>query len=174
MAIRRWAARPDQVSGDDGEPIHIPVVSREAMREAFLDGEALMAQAGGVFTAVSERVRTNVPQEMVTTYAAFEWKDRTDARPQPEPEAGRVAATPAPALHDDGDLEDAPLLEDVAASVEERADQLRAEAQALDKEAAELVAAARNTQPAEAEEEAEPEQPEEDLSAIPAHLRSAV
>jgi hypothetical protein len=93
MAIRRWAARPDQVltiSGDDGEPIHIPVVSREAMREAFLDGEALMAQAGGVFTAVSERVRTDVPQEMVTTYAAFEWKDRTDARPQPEPEAGRL------------------------------------------------------------------------------------
>lgn len=171
MAIRRWAARPDQVltvSGDDGEPIHIPVVSREAMREAFLDGEALMAQAGGVFTAVSERVRTNVPQEMVTTYAAFEWKDRTDARPQPEPETGRIAATPAPALHDDGDLED------VAASVEERAGQLRAEAQALDKEAAELVAAARNTQSAEAEEEAEPEQPEEDLSAIPAHLRSAV
>lgn len=103
MAIRRWAVRPDEMlTLHNGE--QIAVCSREAMREAFLDGEAMMAQAGGVFSVLSFRARTDVDGEMVTISAVCEWKDRANAKPQPEPEH-RAAPLPP----EDEEIADADL-----------------------------------------------------------------
>lgn len=82
-------------------------VSREAMIAALMDGEAMLARAGGVLSVITQREPTEFPGEMVTTAAVFEWKDRTDARPQPE--------TTAPVVTDpvhDFDLPDVPYEED--------------------------------------------------------------
>lgn len=146
MAIRIWAARPDdtlEVQDDAGQRYTLPVISREQMRDAYMDGEALQARAGGVFTAYVQRVRTGVPNEMVTVAAVFEWKDRADARPQPEdgaPVLRPAAATPPAEIAD----------EDLAAV------------------AAEMEA------PVDVEPDDPGEDPDEDLSAIPPHLREAV
>lgn len=78
---RTWVVRPDT---DEG------TVSREAMTASLLDAEALLARAGGVLTVIVQRHPTDFPGEMVTTAAVFEWKDRTDARPQPETQAPLV------------------------------------------------------------------------------------
>jgi hypothetical protein len=74
VAIRTWAVHPDE-SGE---------VPRQAMGEALMDGEALLARAGGMLTVVTQRMPTGFPNEMVTVGAVFEWRDRTDARPQAE------------------------------------------------------------------------------------------
>lgn len=76
MAVRRWAVRPDPGMG---------FVTREQAREAFMDAEAVFAACGGVVTIMGARVATTLPQEYLTTFLVVEWKDRTDAKPQPEP-----------------------------------------------------------------------------------------
>lgn len=85
MAVRRWAVRPDPDVG---------YVTREQMRDAFLDAEAVQATCGGIITIMGQRAHTDVPGEMVTTFLLVEWKDRTDAKVQPEP---TVLSAPAPA-----------------------------------------------------------------------------
>jgi hypothetical protein len=87
MAVRRWAVRPDPETG---------MVNREELVQAILDGEALLWRAGGVLTVLPGRAQTDIEGEMVTTSALLEWKDRTDARSQPET-AGEVLPQPAPA-----------------------------------------------------------------------------
>jgi hypothetical protein len=72
---RRWMVRPDPETG---------VASRQEIVEALMDGEALLARAGGGLTILTYRVPTNVPGEMETEAVLFEWRDRTDAKPQPE------------------------------------------------------------------------------------------
>lgn len=69
------------------------MVNRADMQEAFADAEALLARAGGVLSVVVDRATTEIPGEMVTISALFEWKDRTDAKPQPEPAADQVLVT---------------------------------------------------------------------------------
>lgn len=75
MAVRRRVVRAQPDTG---------MVSREEMREAFLDFEAVIACSGGTLTVVVERAPTDMPLEMVTSRALFEWKDHTNARPRPE------------------------------------------------------------------------------------------
>lgn len=88
MAIRRQALRPDQETG---------IVPREAIIQALMDAEAVMNLSGGVLTVVVDRAKTDVPGEMVTTYALLEWKDRTDAKQAPEAETVTApAAEPVP------------------------------------------------------------------------------
>lgn len=83
MAVRRWQVHPDvAIPTLQGE---VEAVSRETLVEAVLDGIALLDRSGGVLTIVVGRQPTDLPGEMVTTGAVCEWKDRTDARPQPEP-----------------------------------------------------------------------------------------
>lgn len=85
MAVRRWAVR-----APDGEE-----VDRNAVVAAIMDGESILWRAGGVLTILPYRQPTDIPSEMVTTAVLIEWKDRTDAKPQPEV-AQAPAAAPAP------------------------------------------------------------------------------
>lgn len=95
MAVRKWAVRPDQVFElANGE--QIAVVSRQALVEALMDGEAMVHRGGGVLTLVVGRHPTDLPGEMVTTGAILEWKDRTDARQQPEHATELFTAPAAP------------------------------------------------------------------------------
>jgi hypothetical protein len=74
MAKRARLLQPDTVTptrlGD------IPTVSREAIVNALMDGEAMLAMAGGVLEVVVERAETGVPDERVTVAALIRWKDR--------------------------------------------------------------------------------------------------
>lgn len=90
---RPWLVRPDQVMYVEGVG-EVPFVSRQAMVDAMMDAEALMARAGGHITIVTERAPTGFPGEMVTTRAIFHWQDRTDAKPQPERATPVVVAQP--------------------------------------------------------------------------------
>lgn len=72
--LRRWQVPPDE-SG---------TMSREALIGALIDAAALLDIAGGGLTVLVGRERTNLPGEMVMTGAVLEWRDRTDAKAQPE------------------------------------------------------------------------------------------
>lgn len=63
----------------------VDFVSDEAYLQAVLAAAQTQALAGGVLTVVVHRHPTDLPQEMVTTSAVIEWKDRTDAKSHPEP-----------------------------------------------------------------------------------------
>lgn len=102
MAVRRRALGPDQVIYTQayGE---IAVVSDAAFLEMDLAFGQMQLIGGGVVTQIVERHPTDLPQEMVVTRAIFEWKDRTDAKPQPEAVTGTalggavaVPADPSP------------------------------------------------------------------------------
>jgi hypothetical protein len=69
-------------------------VSDDAMLASMMEAAALLKRAGGVLTVIVQREPTDFPGERVTTAAVFEWKDRTDARPQPEPIQQFVADLP--------------------------------------------------------------------------------
>lgn len=91
--VRRWLVRPDQVMFVEGVG-EVAYVSRQAMQEATLDAEAVVARVGGHYSVSTDRHPTGFPGEMVTTAAAFEWRDRTDAKEQPE--HATPVATPEP------------------------------------------------------------------------------
>ncbi len=84
MAVRRWQIHPDQLLALPNGA-EIPVVSRDAFHAALTDVASIMDRAGGVVSIQSTRAETGFAGERVTTGLFFEWKDRTDARPQPEP-----------------------------------------------------------------------------------------
>lgn len=68
-------------------------MSREALIGALIDASALLDIAGGTLSVVVGRQPTNLPGEMVMTGAVLEWRDRTDAKAQPEaPSTVTVAA----------------------------------------------------------------------------------
>lgn len=85
--VRRWAVRPNPETG---------IADRQEVIEALMDGEALLHRAGGVLEVVVMRQPTDVPGEMVTEAAIFAWKDRTDAKPQPEVPAPQADPDPTP------------------------------------------------------------------------------
>lgn len=72
----------------------IPVVSDEAWITAVVEAAQVQAFSGGVVTTLVHRHPTDLEGEMVTTHGVIEWKDRTDAKAQPE--AHSVMAEPAP------------------------------------------------------------------------------
>lgn len=74
--VRRWVVD----AGASGE------VSREEMREAFMDAEAVIARMGGSLSVVVLREPTGTPDERVTVRAIFEWKNHPKAKPGPEEE----------------------------------------------------------------------------------------
>jgi hypothetical protein len=86
MAIRRRQVHPDEIltlrSGEQ-----VPVVSDEAFLGAVLEVGRMVCFAGGTMNATVMRAPTDLPGEMATVGAVVEWKDRTDAREQPEPSA---------------------------------------------------------------------------------------
>lgn len=88
--------RPDQeLHLQDGRTLYI--VSRDARVAAFVDAEAVQEQCGGFVSFQSVREPTEIPGEMVTTLLICEWKDRTDAKEQPERPQQRVPVEqPAP------------------------------------------------------------------------------
>jgi hypothetical protein len=84
MAIRRRQVHPDEIlTLRDGR--EIPVVSDEAWLGALLEMGRVVSIAGGTISGAVFREHTDLEGEMVTVHAVLEWKDRTDARPQPEP-----------------------------------------------------------------------------------------
>jgi hypothetical protein len=93
MAIRRWLVEPDTVK-DTQTYGPLAVVSREAFVDAVLDAVSLVDRSGGGFTVFSSRHPTDVEHEMVTTAVMIEWRDRTDAKPQPERPSAPVQAPP--------------------------------------------------------------------------------
>jgi hypothetical protein len=143
--IRRVAVRPDPETG---------LVSREAHVQAFMDLEAMCWTAGGVGSVIVDRTRTNVPGEMVTTFAVVEWKDRTDAKPAPESESHDLADSAQPAPNDDtlNPLEQ--IAQAAGLSVDEVIQRISSPSVANG-----------------AEPEPPADEPEEDLSSIPEHLR---
>lgn len=92
--VRRWAVHPDTtvITHAYGE---IPCVSRQAMVEAIMDGEAFLARTGGMLVVTVGRQPTDLPGEAVTTHAVVEWRDSaravleeerpTQVLPEPEP-----------------------------------------------------------------------------------------
>jgi hypothetical protein len=87
LAIRRRTVLPDEVLETQTYG-PIPVVSDAAWVEALVAAAQAQSLYGGVLTTVVDRHPTDLPQEMVTTRGIIELKDRTDARPQPEPQTG--------------------------------------------------------------------------------------
>lgn len=150
MAIRRAAARPDETG----------MVSREAHVQAFMDLEAMMWVAGGVGSVIADRTRTDVPGEMVTTFLVAEWKDRTDAKPAAEAESHDLAAATAPAP--------TASLEALANPLEALAEQLGIPVEDLAKRIAGDVPVPVAVTP---NGDSPDDEPEEDLSSIPEHLR---
>lgn len=88
---RRWRVAPDQALQIGDEIVH--VVSRSAMVEAIMDGEAFLARSGGMLTVVVGRRQTGFPGEAVTTDALIEWKDGPNAKLRPEHEGSLLQAT---------------------------------------------------------------------------------
>lgn len=93
MAIRTIRIHPDQIIETLGGE-QIECVSRERLIEAAVDLAITINLTGGTGTIVTTRRATGVPDEMVTAAAMVQWKDRTDAKPQPEQ---TLEAAPAPA-----------------------------------------------------------------------------
>lgn len=90
MAIRRRQVHPDQVYRlNSGEELE--VVSDEAYLAALLEVGRHQCFAGGTINGTLLRHPTDLEGEMVTIGAVIEWKDRTDARPQPEQTAPATA-----------------------------------------------------------------------------------
>lgn len=83
------------------------VVSQDALIKAVYDAAIMLDRAGGVASVVVGRAPTGLDGEMVTTGAVVEWKDRTDARAQPE-KASTVHEEPAPLAL----VEDPPVVDD--------------------------------------------------------------
>jgi hypothetical protein len=80
---RLKVVRPDQtlVTGDGRQ---IGMVSDGAGQNAMMDLWSVLSMAGGVATVAVGRAPTDVDGESVTTWVAIEWKNRTDAKEQPE------------------------------------------------------------------------------------------
>jgi len=72
------------------------VVERGALLDALVDAAAILDRIGGVLSVVQERRPTGAPGEMRSVVVAIEWKDRTDAKPQPETPTQVVAQPPTP------------------------------------------------------------------------------
>lgn len=98
--VRRWGVPPDTsiITQQHGE---IPCVSRQAMIEAIMDGEAMLARSGGILEVVVQRHPTDLAGEAVTTGAVVSWKAGVSATleqprpaPAPAPEPPPVAAGP--------------------------------------------------------------------------------
>jgi hypothetical protein len=94
MAVRRRALEPDTIIETRGR--EIAVVSDQAFLEMSVAFAQMQLIGGGVVTSIVERYPTDLPGEMVTTRAIFEWKDRTDAKAQPEAQTGVALAPDAP------------------------------------------------------------------------------
>jgi hypothetical protein len=72
---RPWVVRP--------APGEIEVED-DAIVASLLEASAILKRCGGVLTVIVQREEGDFPGEMFTTAAVFQWKDRTDAKPQPE------------------------------------------------------------------------------------------
>lgn len=107
MARRRWQVRPDYAIETQDGPLG--VVSRQALVEAIIDGATMLDRAGGVFTVIVGRQATDLAGEMVTTGAIFEWKDRTDAKPQAEQTTVVTEPVPLQLVDDEPDVDESDL-----------------------------------------------------------------
>jgi hypothetical protein len=112
MAIRRREIRPDTVL----ETVtygNVPYVSEQAFLEAVLAVAQAQMLVGGSFGVSMQRHPTDLEHEMVTVRAVIEWRDRTDAKPQPEPAVDTQPAVPQAGLFE----QTAPDLEEPAEPV---------------------------------------------------------
>lgn len=102
MAIRKWGVRPDYLfrSGD----VEVAAVSQDALVKALYDAAIVLDREGGFISVSTGRAHTDLEGEMVTTGAVVEWKDRTDARPQPEKQS--AVTEPPLALVEDEPADD--------------------------------------------------------------------
>lgn len=145
MAVRRWQVHPDV--GFPTEDGVLGVVSREALDQALLDGASLLDRAGGVFTVIVGRGPTDLPGEMLTTGVVCEWKDRTDAKPQPEQRVDVVAPPPdleaAQEIQDEVDAQHQREVDEAVAAVESLSPDGLDESQLEDEDVSEIPESAR-------------------------------
>lgn len=80
-------------------------MDRGEFEQGLLEAGVLLWRSGGVITIAQDRVQTDVDGEMVPRAIMFEWKDRTDAKPQPEEAASALVEIPVP----EPDVELAPI-----------------------------------------------------------------
>jgi hypothetical protein len=105
VARRAKIVRPDSEVpgiGPDGEDVMIPQVSVQALAAAVLEGVQVVNFSGGVLEVIVSRVPTGFPEERVTSAAIVRWKDRTDARSQPEHDGPAITRPPADVAPEDG------------------------------------------------------------------------
>lgn len=91
-------------------------VTRDDVMQALSDAEAVLWTCGGGLQVITQRVRADevlhdgLQGEAYTTAVIIEWRDRTDARQQPEHTA--PARHPAQEPDPQPDLEDVEVEED--------------------------------------------------------------
>lgn len=165
MAIRRLALRPEPETG---------YVSREAHVQAFMDLESQMWFSGGVGSIVVNRAPTDLEGEMVTVFGVLEWKDRTDAKPQAETATQLADAAPAPEQQP-AQQQAADALSALAEQIGMPPDQIVAAlaAHAAGENGNGTAPAPTTATAAVATENTDGarDEPEEDVSSIPEHLR---
>ena len=73
--VRKWYVRPRPETG---------VVDAGDLAQDMVDASTVLTRLGGVLAVAQLRQETGFDGEMVTQAAVFAWKDRTDAKAQPE------------------------------------------------------------------------------------------
>ena len=88
--VRKWVVRPRPETG---------VVDAGDLAQDMVDASTVLTRLGGVLAVAQLRRETGFDGEMVTTLVVIEWKDRTDAKSQPEVATPAVApvSDPTPA-----------------------------------------------------------------------------
>lgn len=92
MSIRTSEVPPSAAIELDGQ--QHPVVTRDDLVAALVDAAIVLHHAGGCLGVILQRVPTGTPNEFVTTRALVTWQDRTNAKPQSEPDARQPVGIP--------------------------------------------------------------------------------
>lgn len=85
-------------------------VSQQALTLAMANAATLLHCAGGIVEVVTNRERTGIPDEMVTTIAQVRYRDHLNARKQPERESQTLLAEAPAGAEPVGEAEAEPVV----------------------------------------------------------------
>ncbi len=95
MSIRRWPVPASDAVEVDGK--FYPVVTRDDMAHALAEAALVLDRCGGALGVVVQRKANEALEgHSFTTAAVIEWRDRTNAKPQPEPQEDGPLGAPQP------------------------------------------------------------------------------